>query len=225
MLGHLIESMPRRRGLRGLPGPSVSLAFHALLVLGAVVATRHSGFVITATTATQIDVPDPTERPQPTDPKIPDQPVIGRVEVPDAPVTVPVTLPPIDSGLVIDTTTLLRTRTASPDLSLGAATPEPGAVLLNDAVDEPPTMTSPPVVDYPDLLRQAGIEGSVVIEAIIDTAGRVEPASVKVLRSSNHAFESPARAAILGAIYRPGRVGGRVVRVLVSVPVAFTIRR
>ncbi len=224
MLGHLIESGPRRRGTPGLRGPTVSLAVHSLLLFGAIVATRHSDFVFKDRPRVDTLV---TYQPVPRRPtiKMPDQPVVGPLTLPDAPVTVPMFIPPIDSTVVIDSTTVGRAWAEPPALTLGPPVPDASTVLLNDQVDEPPTVISPPVVEYPDLLRQAGIEGTVVIEAVIDTAGRVEPGSVKVLRSSNHAFEASARAAILGSIYRPGRVGGRLVRVLVNVPVSFTISR
>src|SRR3954471_4158930 len=106
MLGHLIESMPRRRGFRGLPGPSVSLGIHAMLLLGAVLATRHSGFEITNTVATPVAVTYHPTTAHPAQPEAPDEPVFGRVDVPAVPVTMPTTLPPIDSTLVIDTTTI-----------------------------------------------------------------------------------------------------------------------
>jgi protein TonB len=84
---------------------------------------------------------------------------------------------------------------------------------------------SPILPDYPDLLRQAGIEGTVLIEVIIDTTGHSEPASLKVVNSTNRAFELAAKEAVLKSLYRPGRVRGQAVRVLVQVPINFGIRR
>jgi TonB family protein len=88
-------------------------------------------------------------------------------------------------------------------------------------VDELPSLLSAPEPQYPTLLRQAGIEGRVVIQAIIDTTGRIEPRSVKVLESSNPGFEQASRRYLLGALFRPGRVHGRAVRVLVNQPVVW----
>src|SRR5216684_5749790 len=50
-------------------------------------------------------------------------------------------------------------------------------VFVEDAVDEKPEVLSGPQIAYPDLLRQAGIQGRVVVQAIIDTSGRAEPLS------------------------------------------------
>ena len=102
---------------------------------------------------------------------------------------------------------------------------DPGAVFIEGQVDEKPALMSQVQLDYPDLLRRAGIEGTVLVEVIIDTTGHAEPASMRIVQSSNRAFELSARDAVLKSLYRPGRVRGQAVRVLVQVPINFSIRR
>ena len=46
-----------------------------------------------------------------------------------------------------------------------------------------------------------------------------------MVQSTNKAFELPAKDAVLKSLYRPGRVRGQAVRVLVQVPISFSIRR
>ena len=46
---------------------------------------------------------------------------------------------------------------------------------------------------YPELLRAAGIEGRVVLQVVIDTLGRAEPAA-RVFESSNPGFDGAALA-------------------------------
>jgi TonB family protein len=87
-------------------------------------------------------------------------------------------------------------------------------------VEEGPALLSPPL-PYPELLRRAGIEGRVLLQAIVDTAGRVEPNSVKILKSSSPGFSVPTRRWALAARFRPARLQGRAVRVLVNLPVEF----
>lgn len=107
---------------------------------------------------------------------------------------------------------------------LGLASPDSGGGLYRvSALDEPPERVSAPEPRYPDLLLRAGIEGAVVVEVVIDTAGHPEPASVRVLASDHRAFTAAAREAVLASRYRPGRTGGRAVRVLVRIPVRFVI--
>ena len=96
---------------------------------------------------------------------------------------------------------------------------------IEAVVDEKPERINTLTPDYPDLLRQAGIEGTVVVEVIIDTTGNAEPSSLRIVQSTNKAFEMSARDAVLKSKYRPGRVRGQAVRVLVQVPISFSIRR
>jgi TonB family protein len=73
------------------------------------------------------------------------------------------------------------------------------------------------------MLLEARIEGTVTLEAVIDTTGHAEPNSIKVISSTNRAFEAPAKDGLRKALFRPGRVRGQAVRVLVHLPLRFVI--
>jgi TonB family protein len=90
--------------------------------------------------------------------------------------------------------------------------------------EEAPEVLTGPLPLYPELLRTAGIEGRVILEGWVDTTGRVAAASVVVVSATNPGFVAPARRALLETLFRPARVGGRAVRMLVRVPFEFTIR-
>ena len=90
-------------------------------------------------------------------------------------------------------------------------------------VDERAEIVSAPPLDYPPALRRAGLQGRVTVQAVIDTLGRAEPASLKVIARPNTAFDQSARAYVLHAVFRPARVKGRAVRVLIRVPVDYRI--
>lgn len=100
----------------------------------------------------------------------------------------------------------------------------PGAVWDAPFVEEAPQILAGPLPAYPELLRQAGIRGQVVLEAVVDTAGRVEQGSLTVVSATNPGFVAPARQALAATLFRPGRVHGRAVRVRVRIPVDFTLR-
>ena len=107
-----------------------------------------------------------------------------------------------------------------------AALPSPAEGLVDiRVVEEPPVLLSHPVPRYPDVLRQAGIEGRVVVEAVIDTTGHAEHDGLRIVSSSHALFAPEASALVLGSRYRPARFGGRAVRVRILVPVAFALRR
>jgi TonB family protein len=106
----------------------------------------------------------------------------------------------------------------------GRTPPGPEEVLTESTVDERPVFLSGPSLQYPNLLRQAGIQGRVLVRAIIDTTGRAEPASVQVVESPHPGFDQAARNAVLQARFRGGRVRGRAVRVMIEFPVTFRTR-
>lgn len=87
-----------------------------------------------------------------------------------------------------------------------------------------PQALTQPMPRYPELLRQAGVEGSVLLEAIIDTTGRVDSASLSVVFATNPEFAAAARESAKRTLFRPGRVNGRAVRISVRLPFEFRIR-
>ena len=108
------------------------------------------------------------------------------------------------------------------DSELGTATGM-SEVYLEGAVEVRPSRLSGPFPRYPEMLRQAGIEGRVLLEFVIKQDGTVDSSSLNVLESTNRAFEGPARAVIEGSLYTPGEVDGGPVRVLVSQQIGFSL--
>ena len=94
-------------------------------------------------------------------------------------------------------------------------------IYSSGGVEEAPALLSPPPA-YPEQLRRAGIQGHVLLQAVVDTTGRVEPNSVKILQSSSPGFNVPTKRWALDARFRPARLQGRAVRVLVNLPVDFS---
>jgi TonB family protein len=74
-------------------------------------------------------------------------------------------------------------------------------------------------------MRQAGVEGRVVVRFVVDTLGSVEPGSVTVVSATFSHFESSAREAVATCRYRPARMNHRPVRVLVQAPIEFRLAR
>ncbi len=64
-----------------------------------------------------------------------------------------------------------------------------------------------------------------LVQAIVDTLGRAEPTSVKVLQSPNAGFDQSAKNYVLKALFRPARVHGRAVRVLIQIPIDYRIKQ
>ncbi|NIM49991.1 MAG: TonB family protein [Gemmatimonadales bacterium] len=98
----------------------------------------------------------------------------------------------------------------------------PGQVSPESA--ELPRVAWSPPLTYPPEMYRAGIEGSVVLQAMVDTAGLVEQGSIRVLSSSHEAFEAAAIEMLGASRFLPGRAGERPIRALVRVPVKFQIQ-
>ncbi len=76
---------------------------------------------------------------------------------------------------------------------------------------------------YPDALRSAGIEGTVDVEFVVDTAGRVDSSTVEIRRATNDIFAAAVRAAAPRMRYLPAQIGGHPVRQLVMTTFPFAL--
>jgi protein TonB len=84
------------------------------------------------------------------------------------------------------------------------------------------TQTSP---EYPDLLRMAHVEGSVLVQFVVDEAGVPQMNTFKVLRSSDGAFSESARRAVSRSSYYPAEIKGKKVKQLVQQPYKFATNK
>jgi protein TonB len=76
---------------------------------------------------------------------------------------------------------------------------------------------------YPDILRQAGVEGEALVSFVVDTSGRVDVATFKVVRSTHDLFAAAVRNVLPRMRFIPATVGDRKVRQLVQQPFSFAI--
>ena len=69
---------------------------------------------------------------------------------------------------------------------------------------------------YPDALRLAGVTGVVIVRFVVDTTGRADMRSLRVIDSPNGQLTDAVLAALRGTRFTPGRVRGRAVPTLVE---------
>ncbi len=225
MFTTLIVSRPRTQGAwrQKLAGPTFSMAAHAVVFYAAAMATmpRETGESAGVPDTSIIYVgPQGQNAPEPPPPI---RPETSRTLVP--PMSIPASIPPIDfnqawnpgdySGVGVE-----PGPAQDVEESMG-----PARVFIESLVDEPPVRISFPPPEYPRLLLEARIDGFVLLEAVIDTLGHPEPGSIRVLSSTNRAFEGAARDALQKALFRAGRAQGQRVRVLVRQPLRFQLPR
>jgi TonB family protein len=76
---------------------------------------------------------------------------------------------------------------------------------------------------YPPIYRAAGIEGSAVVQLVVDTDGRVEEEGMSVISATAPDF-GPATLELAQLVrFEPARRNGRPVRVWVQLPVDWKI--
>ena len=78
---------------------------------------------------------------------------------------------------------------------------------------------------YPSILKQAGVEGEVLASFVVDTMGRADVGSYKVLKTTHELFSNAVRDALPNMTFVPAMIRGRKVRQLVQTPFVFGIAR
>jgi TonB family protein len=91
--------------------------------------------------------------------------------------------------------------------------------------DSFPTLVRMPPPVYPGPMRRSGIEGRVVLKALVNARGRVYPSSILVLRTTHVEFIPPARQALRDALFRPARLGGARIDAWITIAIDFTLTR
>lgn len=228
MFDHLIESNPKRR--KNLGQTVLSLGLHGVLIFAAVQATSGAAEqlqqVLQDTTMVFLEPPKTTPPPPPPDVVVAANPPPQGFQTVMPPAEIPTEIPPVDLNQRFDPRDFTGKGVEGgigTGVVGGTGPVLSGEVFLAAEIDDPPTMASRVEPRYPPVMQQAGIPGQVVVQYVVDTTGHVEPASLKIIKSSHKAFEEPAREALLKAIFKPGHSKGIPVRVLVSQSLSFKI--
>jgi protein TonB len=232
MFALLIESRAVRR--RSPAGFAASLALHGIIVAGAIITTARAAGP-REPQATQIVLEYRAPVPEP--PRIVSAPaaaVQGPLVIGPSVISVPIDVPdfipsinPLRTLINIDQPVEFRVGTPTRQ-----GTPDPGAltgtggVLLVDQVEVPVTLDRrSPMPRFPQLLRDAGVEGMARLSFVVDTLGRVEIETVRVMESTHAAFAAAVQVTLPRMRFAPARIGGRAVRQLVEFPVQFHLAR
>jgi TonB family protein len=76
---------------------------------------------------------------------------------------------------------------------------------------------------YPDMLREAGVDGQVLAQFVVDTTGRANMLTFKVLKTSHDLFTASVRSALPNMTFAPAEVGGKKVKQLIQMPFEFSM--
>jgi len=213
----LIESKRKSNSKRLFGVGFMSLTIHTVIIAAAVYATLNAGQTDNSVKVdtTVVYLQQQQQKPPEQQPVQLDVPLKGFQTV-VAPDVVPTNLPPVNLQEHFDPKDYSGTGVEG-GLGTGIV-PTGNDVYMEAIVEEKPSV---PV--YPELLKQAQIQGRVIVQAVIDTLGRAEPNTIKILQSPNPGFDQPSRNYVLKTLFRPARVHGRAVRVLINIPIDYKI--
>lgn len=79
--------------------------------------------------------------------------------------------------------------------------------------------------NYPPLLRDAGVTGTVQVRFRVLEDGRVDGESIQITSTSHEQFNDPTMRAVRALRFRPAKVNGRPVKVWVEQPIQWTVSR
>jgi periplasmic protein TonB len=236
---NLIES--GRKPKVSLGQQVLSFALHAGIIFGAIKATQGAAEAIKEIKVdTTMVFLKPPEAPPPPPTPPPEQVVVSANPPPQGfqvvtpPDNIPTEIPPVNLNERFDPKDFTGKGVEGGIAAgvVGGTGPViEGEVFLAAEVDEQPQLTNAQAcvnaltAAYPPVMKSAGIPGKVSMQFVVNTDGKVDPASVKIMSSSHKAFEEPAKQVITSSncTFKSGTSRGQPVRVLVQQGVSFKL--
>jgi protein TonB len=234
MFENLIETKPKKP--KTVKQLVLSVVVHVIAIGAAVYGTLQAKEAIEKPKAEKVefvemkkDEPPPPKEPEPPPEVIAAPPPPKGFQVLTAPIKIPEVLPEIDLSKKVTDEADFSGKGVAGGLARGVVggTGPVGDQAYFDFQVEKQVAPAPgnPGPRYPDMLRSANVEGEVLVQFIVDTTGRVEMNSFKVLKSSHDLFTNAVRQALSGMRFYAAEIGGRKVKQLVQQPFNFTLTR
>lgn len=239
MLNNLLESKAQKQKRFG--GGFVSLVAHAVLIGGGVLATLNAGIINEKTKEEKVDFvevkkdepkpPEPDKPPPPPDVVVAPPPPKGFQMLPP-PVDIPTVIPDIDLSKKVTDEADYSGKGVAGGTSKGVGN---GPAPVQQSPDQPyfefqvekPVVSAPgsPGPTFPEMLKSSGVEGQVLAQFVVDTTGRAEINTFKVLKSDHQLFELAVKNALPRMRFLPAEVGGKKVKQLVQQPFQFSLTK
>lgn len=230
MFDNLIESKPKKT--KSEAQFLTSMVVHVIIVAALIWVTKGAAETVKRIMAdtTMVFIEAPKAPPPPPDQPPPDQVVAANpppqgFQVVLPPSIVPQAIPPVD----------LNQHFNAKDFSgkgveggiaagvVGGTGPVDNTQVFMEAqVDDPPVLVTAGPMRYPDVLKAAGINGRVTVQFVIDTTGHPEPSSITIISTPHPGFVNSAKELVSKSIYRPGKVHGQAVSVMVQQGINFS---
>jgi protein TonB len=234
MFGTLLESRARRHRRTG--GAALSIAAHVAIIGVTTAATMHGTAAPRTAVKPEFVVFKATPAPKPPERQASTAPPTSSRTVVPAPITlvispptmVPPSLPDIDlsRGVTPDLVSIGR----QPSAPAGGGAGRTFGLSDSTASDKWTVrevlmnIVSSAKPRYPEVLRQSGVGGRVLVQFTVDTTGRVDMASVRVMQSTHDLFTQAVRSALASFRFKPAEVNGKRVAALAEMPFEFQVR-
>ncbi len=236
MFENLIETKPKKP--KTAKTLALSVVIHAVIIVAAVYGTLEAKEAIEKPKAEKIEFvemnkdepPPPETKPEPPPPDVVAAPPPPKgFQVLTAPIKIPEVLPDIDlSKKVTDEADFTGKGVAGGIAKgvVGGTAPVADQTYFEFQVEKQVSQVPGSVnLRYPDMLRSASVEGEVLAQFVVDTTGRVEKGTIKILKTSHDLFTNAVMNALNNARFYPAEIGGRKVKQLVQQPFNFTLTR
>ncbi len=227
MFNNLLESKAKKQKSPG--GMAVSAMLHVLIIFLAIQATLNAGQKkekreekVDFVEVKKDEPPPPKEKP----PEVVVAPPPKGFQTLTAPVNIPDVLPDIDltKKVTNEADFTGKGQAGGRDKGVVGAAPVENQTYFEYQVEKP-VMSVPgsPQPRYPDILKSAGVEGEVVVAFVVDTTGRADVGSLKILKSTHELFAAAVKTALPGMRFLPAEIGGKKVKQQVQQPFVFNI--
>jgi len=238
MFDNLIESRAAKQRRAG--GMLFSAFLHVGVITAAVYGTLQAKDAIEKPKAEKVEFvemkkkdepPPPKEEPKPPPPDVVMKaPPPKGFQVLTAPIKIPDVLPDIDLSKKVTNEEDFSGKGAAGGIAKGVVggTPQPVSdqpYFEFQVEKQVAALPDNPRPRYPDMLRSANVEGEVLAQFVVDTTGRAEMNTFKVLKSSHDLFTNSVKSALANMRFYPAEVGGRKVKQLVQMPFVFGLNK
>lgn len=227
MMTMLLESAAAR-GPRRTPWAAVSFAAHAAVIATAIaLTTQVTGDPVRPAEPTEQPIYIPVPQEPPDRAPAPRPPGMTLIAAPlRAPINVPST-PTFDPAVPFAPAPLAESEIFGRPGPIDAPPRGPfGDVIHTTATVE--RIASPLAgnghPEYPRTLQRSNVEGEVLAQFVVDSAGRVEPGSITIVRATHPLFADAVRHWLPRTRYAPAEIAARRVRQLVQQEIGFALR-
>ena len=212
----------------------VSGAFHALIVVGAVYATAKGAeppeeivedAVYTAVKPTE--PPPPVETREVVEAVKDAMPPLKGFETLTSPIEIPTVIPDIDlTQRVTDASRFdpVGIRGGDPN---GVIRPrqaaDTGTKFMFEVEKVARMMPGNPEPNYPSILKQTRQAGNVKVAFVIDTTGKADMSTLRIVESSHALFSESVQKVLSRYRFIPAEIGGNKVRMHVELPFIFAL--